>query len=258
MAKHAVMHEAVGSIPYLNRIFMLLRFVAERGETGARVPEISERLGIHRVNVHRILKSLLELGYVEQAPDLSYHLGFEAWLLGAAATQRFIPSRILAALKRISDETEECVFLMRRAGNEGVCIGLNEGTFPIRSFVMRVGVRRHLGVGGTSMAILGALPSAEAEQIIEDNAAEYRRFGLTKNEVRRLVSEARKQGYAYSPGVVAPESRTIAVPLPLSTNTSAMMSVSIVTLHSRLLRPRRTKIIQLLKREAADLCRSSS
>lgn len=260
MAKRTVQSDDVSTsdASYLSRIFTLLQFVAAQGEAGARVPEMSHHMGIHRVSVHRILKPLLERGFLEQGPNLSYHLGFEVWLLGIAATQRFIPAQISSALKRISDETEECCFLMRRAGNEGVCIGVSEGTFPIRSLVMRIGLRRCLGIGGTSVAILAGLPRAEAEQVIENNAQEYQRFGLTANDVRRLAREARIQGYAYSQGVVAPESRTIAVPLSLSTNSSAIMSISIVTLHSRLLPPRREKIVQLLKREAANLSSSRS
>jgi len=247
----------VAGVPYLNRIFELLRLVAEQGSAGARVPEIAEQMGIHRVSVHRIIKPLLELGYLEQGPKLSYHLGFEVWLLGIAASQRFVPPKIVVALKKLSDETEECAFLMRRAGNEGVCIDVSEGTFPIRSLVMRVGTRRRLGVGGTSMAILANLPPEEAEKIISENIDEYRRFGLTTADIHRLASEARGLGYTYSQGVVAPESRTIAVPLDLSGDPAAMMSISIVTLHSRLLPPRREKIVDLLKEAAAKL-RSSA
>jgi DNA-binding IclR family transcriptional regulator len=238
---------------YLDRVFMLLRYVADVGGTGARVPDICKHLGIHRVSAHRLLKSLLDLGYVEQAPDLSYHLGIEAWSLGVAASRRFIPSDVAAAMKRVSDATEECVFLMRRTGNVGLCIGLQEGTFPVRSFVMRVGTRRHLGIGGTSTAILAALPSNDAERIIKQNVAEYAPFGLTAERVRKLVAETRQRGYAYSRGIVVPEARTVAVPLPLSSNSATMMSMSIVTLESRLLEPRRTELVGLLRREAAAL-----
>jgi DNA-binding IclR family transcriptional regulator len=207
---------------------------------------------MHRVSVHRLLKALMEIGFIEQAPDLSYHLGFEAWSLGMAA-QRSIPASFAAALKRISDATSESVFLMRRTRNEGICIACHEGNSPVRSTVMRVGTRRFLGVGGTSVAILAGLPEAEANEIIGRNAEEYRAFGISELDVRKFVFEARAQGYAYSHGVVVPESRTLAVPLTPSGNASSVMSISIVTLESRLREPRRSELAEFLKQEAAVL-----
>jgi DNA-binding IclR family transcriptional regulator len=237
---------------YLSRVATLLRFLADHADTGARVPEICKRLEMHRVSVHRLLKALMEIGFIEQAPDLSYHLGFEAWSLGMAA-QRFIPASFAAALKRISDATSECVFLMRKTGDEGICIACHEGSSPVRSTVMRVGTRRFLGVGGTSVAILAGLPEGEANEIIERNAEAYRAFGISKLDVRRFVVDARARGYAYSHGVVVPESRTLAVPLTPSENTSSVMSMSIVTLESRLREPKRDELVELLKQEAAAL-----
>lgn len=241
------------STPYLTRVFQLLRMIADSGNGGMRVPEICQRLNVHRVSAHRLLKSLVDLGYIEQASNLSYHLGVEAWSLGMAAGRRFIPPDVAAALKRISDATEECVFLMRRTGNVGVCIAIQEGSFPVRSFVMRVGTRRPLGIGGTSVAILSGLPPKEAEQVIQQNAGEYGAYNLTAEKVKRLVKEARAEGYAYSRGVVVPESRTVAVPLQLSSNPQTAMAMSIVTLESRLQEPRLGQLAALLQKEAAAL-----
>ncbi|MBN8966010.1 MAG: IclR family transcriptional regulator [Rhizobiales bacterium] len=240
-------------LTYLSRVFGLLQFLAERSGNGARVPEISERMGIHRVTAHRLLRTLTALGYVEQGPDLSYRLGFETWFLGFRAGRQFAPARVAAAMKRVSEASEESVFLMRRAGNEGICIGEHQGTFPVRSLVMRVGERRVLGVGGTSVAVLAGLPPEEASRLIERNAPEYTRYSITADDVRRFVEEARQQGYAYSRGVVVAESRTLGVPLSLTGDSMAAMSMSIVTLESRLSGSRRAMLIGLLQNEAAAL-----
>ena len=237
--------------PQPRRDFVLLRFLADRAPSGARVPEICQHLKVHRVSAHRILKSLIGLGYVEQAPDLSYHLGFEAWSLGLAASRRFLPSSIKQTMKRVADESEECVFLMRRAGKEGVCIARQEGTYPVQSLVMKVGTRRLLGVGGTSLAILANLPDEEAEVVIRQNAKEYLRFGISERDVRRFVAETQAHGFSYSAGVVVAESRTIAVPIVPSVHTPTAMSLSIVTIEPRLQEPRRSEMVRLLQREAA-------
>jgi DNA-binding IclR family transcriptional regulator len=233
---------------------MLLRFLADSGTAGARIPAICSHLGIPRVSAHRLLKTLIDLAYVEQAEDHSYHLGFEAWSLGHAAAHRHISPAIAAAMKRISEATEESVFLMRRAGNEGICIASHDGIFPVRPLLMRVGARRHLGIGGSAVAVLAALPPAEAERIIEDNASAYVPFNITTDDVRGFIADARERGYAYSQGVVVSEIRTVSVPLPLSSSSSTTMAMSIVTLESRMLEPRRSEFVRLLQHEARLLC----
>lgn len=252
MAGNAIEYRAVAALSttYVGRIFRLLRFLADSGSAGARIPAICGHLGIPRVSAHRLLRTLIALGYVEQARDLSYHLGLEACSLGSAAARHFIPSAIAAAMKRISEATEESVFLMRRAGHEGVCIASHDGTFPVRPLLMRVGARRHLGVGGSAVAVLSALPDAEAERIIEDNASEYTRYNITAKDVRGFVADTRRNGYAYSHGVVVSEIRTVSVPLPLSADSSTMMAMSVVTLASRMIEPRRALFVKLLHQEA--------
>src|SRR5690606_1867029 len=95
------------------------------------------------------------------------------------------------------------------------------------------------------------LPEEEAEYIIQQNASEYPSFGLSPDKVRQLAQEARKIGYAYSRGIVVPEIRTIAVSLLPAAHPHTVMSLSIVTLESRLLEPRRTELVRLLRKEAA-------
>jgi DNA-binding IclR family transcriptional regulator len=237
----------------LDRAFALLHFLAERRGKGARVPEICAHLGIHRVSAHRLIKTLNELGYVSQASDLSYHLGFESWALGLNSTPRFIPEAVQRTMKRVCAETEESVYLMRKAGAEGVCIASQEGLYPIRTLVLQIGTRRALGVGGTSCAILAQMPNADASKTIQANAAAYARYGQTTADVEKIVADTRANGYAFSYGLVVPESRTLAVPLPRLDGVQALMSMSIVTFGARLAEPRRTELAEILRKEMATL-----
>jgi DNA-binding IclR family transcriptional regulator len=237
----------------LHRVFSLLRFLADNNAKGARIPEICSHLGVHRVSAHRLLKTLIASDHVEQAPDLSYRLGFEAWALGLNYTQQFVPPVAAAALKRVSEASEESVFLMRRAGTEGVCIAAHDGSYPLRAFVMRIGTRRPLGVGGTSVALLAQMPEDEANRIIQANAKEYARYGLKKRDIEVLVGEGRAQGYVFTKGDLAKEMRTVAVAIPRSSTTAAQMSLGIVALESRLREPKRSELLRALQTEAATL-----
>jgi DNA-binding IclR family transcriptional regulator len=240
----------------LDRAFALLHFLAGRRGKGARIPEICTHLEIHRVSAHRLIKTLNELGYVSQASDLSYHLGFEAWALGLSSTPRFIPEAVQRVMKQVSARTEEDVYLMRKAGADGICIARLEGLYPIRSMVLQVGTRRPLGIGATSCAILAQMPEAEARALIEANAPAYARYRQTAAEVEAIVAAARTHGYAFSKGPVIPESQTLAVPLPPLDGGAAPMSMSIVAFDSRLPESRRNELIEILRSEAATLAKS--
>lgn len=163
----------------IQRVLLLLRLLADHTDTGLRVPEICKHLKIHRVSAHRMLSSLSDIGYVEQAPDLSYHLGFEAWFLGNAAAKHFTPTPVSESMTRIADLTGESVFVMRRAGLDGCIIACQEGSLPIRFVNMRVGTKRMMGVGALSVAILSEIDASEAETIIKQNAIRYPEFGLS-------------------------------------------------------------------------------
>jgi DNA-binding IclR family transcriptional regulator len=238
----------------LQRGVQLLKYLATKEGTGARIADISAHLSIHRVNSHRLIKALVAMGLVEQAPDLSYHLGFETWTLGLAATRHFVPPALAEGMAKISETTQESIFAMRRAGDEGFCIAAHEGPLPIRFINMRVGARRFLGVGGLSTALLSALPSPDAAAVIDRNRDRYPKFGMTAAKVDEIVRRARKLGYAYSEGVIVPESRTLAVPIP-PTGVDAVgpIAISILTTESRMKEPRRSELAKLLKREAAQI-----
>jgi DNA-binding IclR family transcriptional regulator len=198
------------------------------------------------------------MGYVEQATDLSYHLGFEIWALGIAATRHFVPQYIADLVAQISSETGESVVVMRRAGLEGVCIAFHEGSMLIKFISMRVGSRRPLGIGGLSVAILSSLDPDQARAIVEKNHAAYAAYGVAPELVRDLIELARERGYAYSEGIIVPESRSLAVPLPLDgLGSPTNMSMSILTTESRLREPRKTQLTEFLRHQASLLAPAS-
>ena len=83
---------------------------------------------------------------------------------GLTATPRFNLREIChPALARIADATGDTVFLTQRSGLDAVCLDRREGTFPIKTFTLEVGMRRPLGVGTGSLAILSALPEEDIQ-----------------------------------------------------------------------------------------------
>jgi DNA-binding IclR family transcriptional regulator len=145
-----------------------------------------------------MLKCLAAEGMVQQDPDTHrYFLGSMVFELGLTAAPRFNLREIChPALTRIAEATGDTVFLTQRSGLDAVCVDRQEGTFPIKTFTLEIGMRRPLGVGIGSLAILSALPEEEIRSVIVSNTPRLPEYGLTPTSLAAQVKRAQKIGYA--------------------------------------------------------------
>jgi DNA-binding IclR family transcriptional regulator len=79
-----------------------------------------------------------------------------------------------------------------------------EGSFPIRSFVLAEGVRFPLGVASAGLAILAFLPSHDVDAYFERHPDLARRWGAAHGEkrLRARLRETHERGYAVNPGLI--------------------------------------------------------
>ena len=182
----------------IERALSLLREIAAHNRTGSRLLDLATRTGLQRPTVHRMLKCLAAEDMVQQDPDTHrYFLGPMVFELGLTAGPRFNLREIChPALTRIAEATGDTVFLTQRSGLDAVCLDRHEGAFPIKTFTLEIGMRRPLGVGIGSVAILAALPDEDIRHIISSNAPRLPEYGLTPNSLLAQVKKAQKLGYA--------------------------------------------------------------
>lgn len=182
----------------IERALLLLREIAAHNRTGSRLLDLATRTGLQRPTVHRMLKCLTLEGMVQQDPDTHrYYLGSMVFELGLTAAPRFNLRDIChPAMTRIADATGDTVFLTQRSGLDSVCLDRYEGTFPIKTFTLEIGMRRPLGVGTGSLAILSALPEEEMRNVINSNTPRLAEYGLTASSLLSQVRRAQKLGYA--------------------------------------------------------------
>ena len=132
-------------------------------------------------------------------------LGPEILLMGSVASARF-PLEDIArpSLRRLAEETGESAFFSIRRGAETVCLLREEGSFPVRSFVLHEGVRFPLGVASAGTAIMAFLPEAEQEELLAGWAAHAGGFAAAHTEplVRENLAKTRQAGYSVNPGLV--------------------------------------------------------
>jgi DNA-binding IclR family transcriptional regulator len=189
----------------VSRIAGLLRIVARKPE-GSPLVELVRDSGLTRPTVHRLLTSLAAEGLLDHdSLSGNWVLGPEALLMGSVAAARF-PLEDLArpSLRRLAEETGESAFFSIRRGSETVCLLREEGSFPVRSFVLHEGVRFPLGVASAGTAIMAFLPETEQEQILGEWAAHAGIFagGHPEDVVRNNLHQARRRGYSVNPGLV--------------------------------------------------------
>lgn len=189
----------------VSRIAGLLRIVGRQPE-GSPLVELVRESGLTRPTVHRLLASLASEGLLDHDPSSgNWVLGPEILLMGAVASARF-PLEDIArpSLRRLAEETGESAFFSIRRGAETVCLLREEGSFPVRSFVLHEGVRFPLGVASAGTAILAFLPDDEQEQILSDWPEHAGDFAErhTESVVRANLRQTRRTGYSVNPGLV--------------------------------------------------------
>jgi DNA-binding IclR family transcriptional regulator len=182
----------------IERALTLMREIAAHNRSGSRLLDLASRTGLQRPTVHRMLKCLTLEDMVQQDPDTHrYYLGPMVFELGLTAAPRYNLREIChPALNRIAEATGDTVFLTQRSGLDAVCLDRQEGTFPIKTFTLEIGMRRPLGVGTGSLAILSALSEDEVRHVVTANAPRLPEYGLTPTSLLAQVKSAQKRGYA--------------------------------------------------------------
>src|SRR5690606_35273768 len=91
-----------------------------------------------------------------------------------------------------------------RRADETVCLLREEGSFPIRSFVLSEGVRFPLGVASAGLAILSFLPSHDVDAYISRHPELTRDWGEQHAEapLRARIQETKERGFAVNPGLI--------------------------------------------------------
>ncbi|MEO5737642.1 MAG: IclR family transcriptional regulator, partial [Variovorax sp.] len=187
---------APGAVP---RVFALMRALAEAPSGGARVTQLALDVGLTQATVHRLLRSLIAEGMVEQdARSKLYRLSVDFFALAArAGNPGDLRSLCRPAMLRLCGSLGDTIFLMVRSGFDALCLDRSEGPFPIRSFIGDVGGRVALGVGQGALAILAFLPEAEREEVIRFNLSRVREYGVYDEVyLRTEIERVRQAGFA--------------------------------------------------------------
>ncbi|WP_213880358.1 IclR family transcriptional regulator [Pseudomonas sp. dw_358] len=239
----------------VSRLFALLRSLGEVPEGGEKVTQLALAVGLSQPTTHRLLRSLVEEGMVEQdARSKRYRLSLAFFALAARAGHTGnLRELVRPSLLRLSASLGDSLFLLARSGFDAICLDRSEGPYPIRTFTGDIGGRVALGVGQGSLAILAFLPFEERETVIRYNLPRLQDIHLYDEVfLRAEIDSVRELGYAGRNTNVLPGMAGLAVPI-LDRNGHAVAALSVATLSDRLGPDRLPTVVAMLKREAAAI-----
>ncbi|WP_207281507.1 IclR family transcriptional regulator [Pseudomonas sp. FW300-N2F2] len=237
----------------VSRLFAVLRSLGDTVEGGERVTQLAQRIGLSQPTTHRLLRSLMDEGMVEQdARSKRYRLSLEFFALAArAGNTGNLRDLVRPAMLRLSASLGDSLFLLARSGFDAICLDRSEGPFPIRTFTGDIGGRVALGVGQGSLAILAFLPEEERDTVIQYNLPRLKDFHLYDEVfLRSEVQNVRALGYAGRNTGVLQGMAGVAVPI-LDRDGRAVAALSVATVSDRLGPDRLPTVVDMLKREAA-------
>ena len=234
----------------IERALLLLREIAAHNRTGSRLLDLATRTSLQRPTVHRMLKCLAHEGMVQQDADSHrYYLGSMAFELGLTAAPRFnLRETCHPGMERIAEATGDTVFLTQRSGLDSVCIDRHEGTFPIKTFTLDVGMRRPLGVGTGSLAILAGLSDDEMQTIVSHNQSRYEEYSMSGAPLLAQARKAQKLGYSMREAPTLAGVRSVGQAIRNQSGT-AFAALSVSSISSRMTEKRVVEISAMLKNE---------
>ena len=184
-----------GGVQSLNRALDVLESVAARGGRSA-VGEIAADAGLPVPTTHRLLRTLLDRGYVHQTPDRRYALGARLVPLGTLAGS-LVGVDAETVLAGLVDDLGETANLAMMSGSRAQYVAQVPGRHTMRMFT-EVGRMVDLHSTGVGKALLARLDDDEALDHV-------RRVGLARCTDHTLVTEeslladlalVRQRGYA--------------------------------------------------------------
>ncbi len=190
--------EGKNPIQVTDRLFLVLETLAETGP--ASLAELTHRIDLNKSTIHRLLSSLICVGYVQQdAESGKYSLSNKLLTLSARILSHMdILDEVRPYLKQLSMDTRETVHFVELDGHEAVYICKEEAYMNAIRMASKVGIRIPLYCSGVGKAILADMTDEDIRRIWEASAVRQ----LTPHTIIdydlffREIQEVREKGFA--------------------------------------------------------------
>lgn len=219
-----------GQVQSIVRAFALLEELAKEDPSSSHaaalpLADLADRAGLAQPTAHRLLRTLLDLGYVRQLDSRRYALGPGLIALGERATPR-LAERARAVLVRLEDAAQETANLAVLENDLVTYIAQVPSRHRMRMFT-EVGRRVLPHASGVGKAMLATLPERRVRDLVDRTGLpEYTPTTITGiDALLGDLRETRRRGFAIDDGEQEVGVRCIAVAIP-RTEPPAAVSIS--------------------------------
>ncbi len=194
-------NEAKNPVQSAERIFRVLETLAETGPIG--LMDLSIRVDLHKSTVHRLLLSLICMGYVNQEEDTGkYKLTFKIVGMSEKVLSKVdITSIVHPLIAELANNCRETVHFVQRRGTEVFYLDKVAPLYPHESAIhmaSQVGLARPLYCSAVGKAILAEMTDEEAEYIWNNSIVEQKTEHTitTFPKLLKELCKVRENGYA--------------------------------------------------------------
>jgi IclR family transcriptional regulator, acetate operon repressor len=202
-----------GGVQSIARAFDLLETMADLGGI-VGLSQLASASGLPLPTIHRLMRTLLDLGYVRQEPSREYALGPRLVRLGESAG-RLLGDWATPYLQHVVDAIGESANLAMLDGYQVVYTAQVPGRHSMRMFT-EVGRRAGVHCTAIGKAMLATMPAGEAGEILRRSGlpsqTQHTITGLSAME--KELERIRLQGYALDNEEQEIGVRCVAVTLP--------------------------------------------
>jgi DNA-binding IclR family transcriptional regulator len=235
----------------LERAFGLLEHLADAGGEMA-LSELTEVSGLPMPTIYRLMRTLVNHGYVRQEPTKRYALGPGLIRLGESSS-RMLGGRARPALARLVDDVGETANMALLEGDAVVYVAQVPSKHSMRMFT-EVGRRVQAHCTGVGKALLAQLPPHAVRAIVDRTGLPaHTPHTITDFDVLLTELEGiRDRGYALDNEEQELGVRCVAVPL---TGAPALTAISVSGPSGRLTPEVLGDVVPIMRRSAELLAR---
>jgi DNA-binding IclR family transcriptional regulator len=203
----------VSDVPAARQVLAILRYLS-RQPRPVPASAIARDLGLPRSTTYHLLHELMAAGFVVHlADDRRYGLGVSAYELGTGYVRQEPLQRLARVpLSQLTDATGHSSHLAVMHGNQVLYV-IEERAPGRAPLVTDVGVRLPAQLTASGRAMLAALPAASVRALFPGPASfvlRTERGPRTLRELRAVLAQVKRLGYATEDGDVTPGLKSVA------------------------------------------------
>jgi IclR family acetate operon transcriptional repressor len=207
-------HQSLGGVQSLARAFLILEAMADAGgEIG--LSQLAAEAHLPPATIHRLVRTLVDLGYVRQEPSRQYSLGPRLMRLVDTSTKR-LEALARPYMSEVVEALGESVNLAVLDGEDIVYVAQVQPSQNFMRMFTEVGRRANPHATAVGKAILARMPEDEVLELL-GRTGMPRRTELTLTTPPELFADlerVRDRGYALDNGEQELGVRCVALSVP--------------------------------------------